>query len=103
MNLLAARLPRFRRSWGVVVGTNIANGALLDDLMTGVGVGRVLGDAGLITGVIWEHRTKDEVDAVTKLNRQTEYRAPPLLPRVRPEVLTDTFGPPKARARVRTT
>lgn len=76
VNLLAARLPRFRRSWGLVVGTNIANGALLDDLMTGVGVGRVLGDAGLITGVIWEHRTKDEIDVVTKLNRQTEYRAP---------------------------
>jgi hypothetical protein len=76
VNLLAARLPRYRRSWGLVVGTNIANGALLDDLMTGFGVGRVLGDAGLITGVVWEHRVRDEVDAVTKLNRSTEYRAP---------------------------
>ncbi len=76
VNLLPARLPRFKRSWGVVVGTNIANGALLDDLMTGVGVGRVLGDVGFITGVIWEHRVRDTVDPVTSITRAKEYRAP---------------------------
>ena len=47
-----------------------------DDIMTGVGVGRVIGDVGLITGVVWEHRLRDETDPVTHLNKSIEYRAP---------------------------
>jgi hypothetical protein len=76
LNLLPARLPRFRRSWSIVGGTNIANGSLLDDLLTGVAVGRVVGDAGLMTGVLWETRKRDSVDPVTHANRSSEYRQP---------------------------
>ena len=76
LNLLPARLPRFRRSWSLVGGTNITNGSLLDDLLTGVAVGRVVGDAGLMTGVMWESRKRESVDPVTHANRSEDYRVP---------------------------
>ena len=76
LNILPARLPRLRHSWSLVGGTNIANGALLDDLLTGVAVGRVVGDAGIMMGVLWESRKRESVDPITHANRTQDYRQP---------------------------
>lgn len=76
LNLLPARLPRFRRSWGLVGGTNITNGTLLDELLTGVAVGRVIGDAGLMSGIMWEQRRTDVLNRTTGVTKTTQSRVP---------------------------
>lgn len=76
LNFLPARLPRFRRSWGLVGGTNITKGSLLDELLTGVAVGRVLGDAGIMTGIMWEQRKREVLDIGSGVRKTTQSRVP---------------------------
>lgn len=50
LNLLRPSLPWHPVSLGLVAGTNIARGGLLDDILTGVAIGRIVGDAGFTVG-----------------------------------------------------
>ncbi len=54
VNILRPHPPRQRKSVGIVAGTNITRGNLLDEILTGVGFGRLMGDAGAVVGVIWQ-------------------------------------------------
>lgn len=78
VNLVRHHLPRVHRSFGFVVGTNIARGNILDEILSGVGFGRLLGDAGCVVGVVMRQVHTTTTDAVT-MRPMTETKRVPRL------------------------
>jgi hypothetical protein len=78
INLVRHHLPRIHRSFGLVFGTNIARGQILDEAITGIGFGRLLGDAGVVIGTVWQQVHTTMMDSVT-LRQRTETKRTPRL------------------------
>lgn len=64
VNLIRSHLPRVHRSLGFVFGTNIARGNILDEVLAGIGLGRVLGDGGVVVGVVYRQVHTTYTDSV---------------------------------------
>lgn len=78
VNLARHHLPRVHRSFGLVAGTNIARGNILDEALLGLGFGRLLGDAGVVLGVVYRQVHTSYTDATTQ-KPVTETRRVPRL------------------------
>jgi hypothetical protein len=63
----------------VVVGTNLVRGGLLDEIVTAVSAGRLIGDAGVVAGVTWQAETRPFRNPTTRLLERRDSRIPRLL------------------------
>jgi hypothetical protein len=73
VNLAPPRTQQ-RRSFGPVVGVNLARGGLFDELVTGVALGHVVEDVGLIVAGSWNNVKYFQRDAAGKVTGYRERR-----------------------------
>jgi hypothetical protein len=76
LNILRPHLPRTHRSLGLVFGTNLTRGNIMDELLAGVGIGRLVGDAGLVVGAVWQEVKISQMNVETGRSRTESKRVP---------------------------